>query len=159
MPRKRKPSTAPAAAEASPDSPQPLVHTHGDAAEPARAADTEFRPADSAATTQPSGPAYTGTRVSLPDGTVAHYRDYGNRGGVVVRFDLPEGVDKPAPGVTEPLKERHEGRAPFRYKGQGDWHKAVDRNPVAERLDAEARFAEAVERQRAATDPHGPGRG
>lgn len=152
------------AAACAPPTPQQLVRqvadgmALGDAAEPARP-DTDFPPPGEAREARPR--SYTGQRVSLPDGTVAHYRDHGNRDGVVVRFDLPEGVDKPAAGVTEPLKEHREGRGNFVYKGKGDWHKQVGgykKNPVAERLDAEQRFAEAVKRQREAGEQDGPAR-
>lgn len=97
---------------------------------------------------------YTGTRVNLSDGTVAHYRDYGNADGVTVHLDLPEGVGKPADGVTEPLKERRPGHTSFGYAKpfvpKKRWHKDVTGpglNPVAERLDAEDRFQRMLTRQ------------
>lgn len=99
---------------------------------------------------------YGGEISALPTGK-AHLRDFGNRAGIDVILDLPEG-EKPAPGVTEPLKEYHVGHTSFQYKGQGRWHKRLSGpglDPVEERADAHKRYAEAVKRQREATQGEG----
>jgi hypothetical protein len=92
--------------------------------------------------------SYTGKLKVLEDGTVAHYRDYGNRDGVKVHFEFPKEDEKPTPEVTEPLKEHHEDRNRFAYGKPTPkrWNKRVSNNPIAERLDAEERFETAVER-------------
>jgi hypothetical protein len=66
---------------------------------------------------------------------------------VAVSFENPDSNYRPSAAALEPLKEDHPGRNRLRYK-KPRWHKEVKNNPVAERLDAEARFAESVKRER-----------
>ncbi len=103
-------------------------------------------------------------------GEVARYLDGYSR-GVGARIDSPDPQFRPSPDVTEPLKEEHPSREPMRWNkqvfaGEEVFHKPVtghgrggkERNPVAERLDGEERFAEMVERRRGEIDKSGGGK-
>ncbi len=83
----------------------------------------------------------------LPDGTKAKLIDGYNSGGMSVSFENPDPNYRPSANALEPLKENHPGRNKFAWK-KPVWRKGVKNNPVAERLDAEGRFAESVKRQR-----------
>lgn len=89
----------------------------------------------------------------LPDGTKAKLID-GYNAGVDVAFESPDPNYRPTANVLEPLKEDRPGHNKFGWK-KPRWHKDVKHNPVAERLDAESRFAESVRRQREEQDKDG----
>jgi hypothetical protein len=118
-------------------------------AEPATAAAAERQPGDE--------PGESGNRVNwepravivevLPDGTKAKLIDGYNSRGVDVAFESTHPNYRPSAAALEPLKEDHPGHNRLHYK-KPRWHKEVKNNPVAERLDAESRFAESVKRER-----------
>ncbi len=122
--------------------------TEQTSAEPAAAAAEQRQPGDEPA--QPAKKASWEPRPVitelLPDGTIARLIDGYDR-GVDVSFENPDPNFRPAAAALEPLKEDHPRRNKFSYK-KPRWHKEVKDNPVAERLDAESRFAESVKRQR-----------
>jgi hypothetical protein len=87
-------------------------------------------------------------------GEVARYIDgYGQ--GVGARIDSPDSEFRPSEEVKEPLKEEHPYRESMRWNKKA-FHKKVvgkhrdgsERSPVGERLDAEERFEEMVERRK-----------
>lgn len=88
-------------------------------------------------------------------GEVARHREGYNYHGVGVRIDSPDESFRPSEYVKESLKEEHPGRESMRWNRQ-EFHKKVagsrrdgsQRNPVAERLDAEDRFTDMVQRRR-----------
>lgn len=127
--------------------------------EPAPAAGSADAVAEQADRAQPEEkPHYAGEIHSLAHGK-AHLRDYGNGAGIDVFLELPHG-ETPAPGVTEPLKERRHGHTSMQYLGKGRWHKRLrgaGLDPAEERTDAYDRFREAVRRQKEAEN--GPGEG
>lgn len=84
-------------------------------------------------------------------GEVARYID-GYNAGVDVRIDSPDNDFRPSQHVNEPLKEDRKGRNRFQWKKRA-WHKHVKNNPVGERLDAESRFEEMVQRRKAEINP------
>jgi hypothetical protein len=91
-------------------------------------------------------------------GEVARYID-GYDTGVGARIDSPDKEFRPSEEVKEPLKEEHPYRESMRWNKK-DFHKKVigqrpdgsERRPVAERLDAEERFEDMVQRRRAEID-------
>jgi hypothetical protein len=94
-------------------------------------------------------------------GEVARYVD-GYNSGVGARIDSPDQDFRPSEEVKEPLKEEHPYRESMRWNDKilhndkKTFHKQVkgqrrdgsERSPVGERLDAEERFEEMVERRR-----------
>ncbi len=94
-------------------------------------------------------------------GEVARYVD-GYNSGVGTRIDSPDQDFRPSEEVKEPLKEEHAYRESMRWNDKilhndkKTFHKQVkgqrrdgsERSPVGERLDAEERFEEMVERRR-----------
>lgn len=94
-------------------------------------------------------------------GEVARYVD-GYNSGVGARIDSPDQDFRPSEEVKEPLKEEHAYRESMRWNDRilhndkKTFHKPVkgqrrdgnERSPVGERLDAEERFEEMVERRR-----------
>lgn len=98
-------------------------------------------------------------------GEVARYIDGYNSGGVGARIDSPDTAFRPSEDVKGALKEEHPYRESMRWNKK-DFHKKVvgkrkdgsERSPVAERLDAEERFEEMVERRRAENDKAGGGK-
>jgi hypothetical protein len=104
-------------------------------------------------------------------GEVARYID-GYNAGVGVRIDSPDTEFRPSEEVKAPLKEEHPYRDSMRWNqkilhnNQKTFHKEVagqrrdgsERSPVAERLDAEERFEEMVQRRRAENDKTGGGK-
>jgi hypothetical protein len=96
-------------------------------------------------------------------GEVARYID-GYSQGVGARIDSPDQEFRPSPDVTEPLKEEHPYRESMRWNKEQFHKKTVgrrrdgsERSPVGERLDAEERFEEMVERRKGEIDKTGGG--
>jgi hypothetical protein len=100
----------------------------------------------------------------LTKGEVARYID-GYSQGVGVRIDSPDKEFRPSEAVKEPLKEEHPYRESMRWNKK-EFHKKVvgkrrdggERSPVGERLDAEERFEEMVERRKGEIDKAGGGK-
>ncbi len=92
-------------------------------------------------------------------GEVARYIDGYNYEGVGARIDSPDKEFRPSEDVKAALKEDHPRRDSMRWNKK-DFHKKVsgkrpdgsERSPVAERLDAEDRFTEMVQRRREEID-------
>jgi hypothetical protein len=92
-------------------------------------------------------------------GEVARYIDGYNYEGVGARIDSPDPAFRPSEEVKAALKEEHSYRDSMRWNKK-DFHKKVtgkrqdgsERRPVAERLDAEERFEDMVQRRRAEID-------
>lgn len=97
-------------------------------------------------------------------GEVARYSD-GYSQGVGVRIDSPDKEFRPSQEVTEPLKEEHPYRESMRWNKR-EFHKKTigrrqdgsERSPVGERLDAEERFEDMVERRKQQIDKASGGR-
>ena len=93
-------------------------------------------------------------------GEVARHVDGYNSRGVGVRIDSPDDSYRPSDYVKEPLKEHHPGHDALRWNTEVFDKKAYrkrvtgrrkggpERDPVAERLDAEERFEEMVRRRK-----------
>jgi len=87
-------------------------------------------------------------------GEVARYID-GYTTGVGARIDSPDKDFRPSEEVKGPLKEEHPYRESMRWNKE-NFHKKVigkrrdgsERSPVGERLDAEERFEDMVQRRR-----------
>jgi hypothetical protein len=87
-------------------------------------------------------------------GEVARYID-GYNLGVGARIDSPDPDFRPSEDVKAALKDEHPGRESMRWNKEA-FHKKVigqrkdgsERSPVAERLDAEERFEDMVQRRR-----------
>jgi hypothetical protein len=91
-------------------------------------------------------------------GEVARYID-GYSQGVGARIDSPDKDFRPSEDVKAPLKEEHPYRESMRWN-KVNFHKKVigkrrdgsERSPVGERLDAEERFEDMVQRRRSEID-------
>ena len=97
---------------------------------------------------QPRKPNYRETHV-VPGGSVKVVDD-GNRRGLGVKFELPEG-EKPSPYVLEPIKEMRESGKGMQWRPDMDkqWRKGVSyADPVADRDDVRSRAADAASRIR-----------
>jgi hypothetical protein len=97
-------------------------------------------------------------------GEVARYID-GYSQGVGARIDSPDQEFRPSEQVKEPLKEQHPYRESMRWNKEQFHKKTIgrrrdgsERSPVAERLDAEERFEEMVQRRKNEIDKPSGGR-
>ena len=141
---------------------QPPVREPGDdtASEPAAAKKDNWKP-----WTDIAVPLTEEAKRDHTKGEVARHHEGYNYHGVGVRIDSPDESFRPSEYVKEPLKEAHPGRESMRWNRE-EFHKKVagtrrdgsQRNPVAERLDAEDRFAEMVQRRREELDKADGGR-
>jgi hypothetical protein len=128
----------------------------------------EREPGDDTTTEQAAGQKKsswaTRTTIAVPlteeakrdhtKGEVARYVDGYDR-GVGARIDSPDPDFRPSEAVKEALKEEHSNRESmrwnskdFRKQTEGERKDGRQRNPIAERLDAEERFEEMVQRRR-----------
>lgn len=139
------------------------------AAQPSTAA-SQREPGDDTAADQVSGQKKSSwaprTTIAVPlteeakrdhtKGEVARYIDGYNYEGVGARIDSPDPEFRPSEEVKAALKDEHRYRESMRWNKK-DFHKKVtgkrkdgsERSPVAERLDAEERFEDMVQRRRA----------
>jgi hypothetical protein len=97
-------------------------------------------------------------------GEVARYID-GYNSGVGARIDSPDPAFRPSDEVKEPLKEEHPHRESMRWNKEQFHKKTIgkrqdgrERSPVGERLDAEERFEDMVERRKSEIGKTGGGK-
>ena len=97
---------------------------------------------------QPRKPNYRETHV-VPGGAVKVVDD-GNRRGLGIKFELPEG-EKPSPYVLEPIKEARQSGKGMQWRPDAgkQWRKGVSYDdPAADRDDVRSRAADAAGRLR-----------